>query len=123
MSTHSPPVDVHQTPTTGGITPQTNYYRITPSSPLIDEIPIQNSSLTEQEEQKPMNGISILDDKDLDSDQLDSVDKGISVQTKRAVDEFISRVQGTVEERIEEALRMRTPFQLVTPTPFDSHDD
>lgn len=122
-STYSPPVDVHQTPTTGGITPQTNYYGITPSSPLIGEIPIQNSSLTEQEEQKPMNGISILEDKDLDSDQLDSVDKEISVQTKRAVDEFISKVQGTVEERIEEALRMRTPFQLVTPTPFDSEDD
>ncbi|MPZ05767.1 MAG: hypothetical protein GEU26_05005 [Nitrososphaeraceae archaeon] len=122
-STYSPPVDVHQTPTTGGITPQTNYYGITPSSPHIDEIPIQNSSLTEQEEQKPMNGISILEDKDLDSDQLDSVDKEISVQTKRAVDEFISKVQGTVEERIEEALRMRTPFQLVTPTPFDSEDD
>lgn len=123
MSTHSPPVGVQQTPTTGGITPQTNYYGITPSSPLSDEIPIQNSSLIQQEEQKPKNGVSVLEDEDLDSDQVDSVDKEISVQTKRAVDEFISKVQGTVEERLEEALKMRTPFQLVTPTPFDSEDD
>ena len=123
MSTYSPPLDVKQTPTTGGITPQTNYYGITPSSPLSDEIPIQNSSLVQQEEQKPINGISILEDEDLDSDQLNSVDKEISVKTKRAVDEFISKVQGTVEERLEEALKMRTPFQLVTPTPFNSEDD
>ena len=123
MSTYSPPLAVQQKPTTGGITPQTNYYGISPSSPLSDEIPVQNSSLIQQEEQEPINGISILEDEDLDSDQLDSVDKEISTQTKRAVDEFISKVQGTVEERLEEALRMRTPFQLVTPTPFDSDDD
>lgn len=123
MSTYSPPLAVQQKPTTGGITPQTNYYGISPSSPLSDGIPVQNSSLIQQEEQEPINGISILEDEDLDSDQLDSVDKEISTQTKRAVDEFISKVQGTVEERLEEALRMRTPFQLVTPTPFDSDDD
>ena len=123
LSTYSPPLAVQQNPTTGGITPQANYYGITPSPPLSDEIPIQNSSLIRQEEQKPINGISIFEDEDLDSDQLDSVDKEISMQTKRAVDEFISKVQGTVEERLEEALRMRTPFQLVTPTPFDSDDD
>ncbi len=123
MSTHSPPLAVQQKPTTGGITPQTNYFGISPSPPLSDEIPIQNSSLIQQEEQEPINGISILEDEDLDSDQLDSVDKEISIQTKRAVDEFISKVQGTVEERLEEALRLRTPFQLVTPTPFDSDDD
>jgi hypothetical protein len=123
MSTYSPPLAVQQKPTTGGITPQTNYFGISPSPPLPDEIPIQNSSLIQQEEQKPINGISILEDEDLDSDQLDSVDKEISMQTKRAVDEFISKVQSTVEERLEEALRMRTPFQLVTPTPFDSDDD
>jgi hypothetical protein len=123
MSTYSPPEDVQQTPATGGITPQTNYYGITPSSPLADEIPIQNSSLIQQEEQKPTNGISILEDEDLDGEQLDSVDKEISIKTKRAVDEFISKVQGTVEERLEEALKMRTPFQLVTPMPFDSEDD
>lgn len=123
MSTYSPSADVQQSPATGGITPKTNYYGITPSSPLADEIPIQNSSLIQQEEQKATNGISIFEDEDLDSDQLDSVDKEISIQTKRAVDEFISKVQGTVEERLEEAIRMRTPFQLVTPTPFDSEDD
>jgi hypothetical protein len=123
MSTYSPPLTIQQKPTTGGITPQTNYYGISPSPPLSDEIPIQNSSLIQQEEQEPINGISILEDEDLDSDQLDSVDKEISIQTKRAVDEFISKVQGTVEERLEEALRLRTPFQLVTPTPFDSDDD
>jgi len=123
MSTYSPPLAVQQKPATGGITPQTNYYGISPSSPLSDETPVQNSSLIQQEEQEPINGISILEDEDLDSDQLDSVDKEISTQTKRAVDEFISKVQGTVEERLEEALRMRTPFQLVTPTPFDSDDD
>jgi hypothetical protein len=123
MSTYSPPLAVQQKPTTGGITPQTNYFGISPSPPLSDEIPIQNSSLIQQEEQEPINGISILEDEDLDSDQLDSVDKEISIQTKRAVDEFISKVQGTVEERLEEALRLRTPFQLVTPTPFDSDDD
>ncbi|MGH9964234.1 MAG: hypothetical protein ACRD5E_05340, partial [Nitrososphaeraceae archaeon] len=123
MSTNSPPEDVQQTPATGGITPQTNYYGITPSPPLADENPIQNSSLIQQEEQKPTNGISILEDEDLDGEQLDSVDKEISIQTKRAVDEFISKVQGTVEERLEEALKMRTPFQLVTPMPFDSEDN
>jgi hypothetical protein len=123
MSTYSPTVDVQQTPSTGGITPHPNYNGITPSSPLSDEISIQNSSLIQQEEQKPTNGISILEDEDLDNDQLNSVDKEISVKTKRAVDEFISKVQGTVEERLEEALKMRTPFQLVTPTPFNSEDD
>jgi hypothetical protein len=123
MSTYSPPLAVQQKPTTGGITPQTNYFGISPSPPLPDEIPIQNSSLIQQEEQEPINGISILEDEDLDSDQLDSVDKEISIQTKRAVDEFISKVKGTVEERLEEALKMRTPFQLVIPTPFDSDDD
>ena len=123
MSTYSPPVAVQQNPTAGGITPQTNYFGITPSPPLSDETPIQNSSLIQQEEQKPINGISILEDEGLDSDQLDTVDKEISTQTKRAVDEFISKVQGTVEERLEEALKMRTPFQLVIPTPFDSDDD
>ena len=122
MSTYSPTLTVQQKPTTGGITPQTNYYGISPSPPLSDEIPIQNSSVIQQEEQEPINGISILEDEDLDSDQLDS-DKKISMQTKRAVDEFVSKVQGTVEERLEEALRLRTPFQLVTPTPFDSDDD
>ena len=123
MSTYSPPVAVQQNPTAGGITPQTSYFGITPSPPLSDENPIQNSSLIQQEEQKPINGISILEGEGLDSDQLDSVDKEISMQTKRAVDEFISKVQGTVEERLEEALKMRTPFQLVIPTPFDSDDD
>ncbi|MGC2307525.1 MAG: hypothetical protein WA461_03920, partial [Nitrososphaeraceae archaeon] len=126
MSTYSPPLAVQQKPTTGGITPQTNYYGISPSPALSNEIPIQNSSspaVIQQEEQEPTNGISILEDEDLDSDQLGSVDKEISMQTKRAVDEFISKVQGTVEERLEEALKMRTPFQLVTPTPFDSDDD
>jgi hypothetical protein len=123
MSTYSPPEAVQQNPTAGGITPQTSYFGITPSPPLSDENPIQNSSLIQQEEQKPINGISILEDEGLDSDQLDSVDKEISMQTKRAVDEFISKVQGTVEERLEEALKMRTPFQLVLPTPFDSDDD
>jgi hypothetical protein len=122
-STYSPPVAVQQNPTAGGITPQTSYFGITPSPPLSDENPIQNSSLIQEEEQKPINGISILEDEGLDSDQLDSVDKEISMQTKRAVDEFISKVQGTVEERLEEALKMRTPFQLVIPTPFDSDDD
>jgi len=123
MSTYSPPLAVQQKPTTGGITPQTNYFGISPSPPLSDEIPIQNSSLIQQEEQEPINGISILEDEDLDSDQLDSGDKEISKQTKRAVDEFISKVKGTVEERLEEALKMRTPFQLVIPTPFDPDDD
>ena len=123
MSTYSPPEAVQQNPTAGGITPQTSYFGITPSPPLSDENPIQNSSLIQQEEQKPINGISILEGEGLDSDQLDSVDKEISMQTKRAVDEFISKVQGTVEERLEEALKMRTPFQLVIPTPFDSDDD
>jgi hypothetical protein len=123
MSTYSPPVAVQQNPTAGGITPQTSYFGITPSPPLSDENPVQNSSLIQEEEQKPINGISILEDEGLDSDQLDSVDKEISMQTKRAVDEFISKVQGTVEERLEEALKMRTPFQLVIPTPFDSDDD
>ncbi len=130
MSTYSPPENVQQhPPAIGGITPQpqtpqTNYYGITPSSSLSDEIPIQNSSITQQEEQIPANSFSVLEEgKEPGSGLLDSVDQEISTQTKKAVDKFIARVQGTVEERLEEAIKMRTPFELVTPTPFDSEDD
>jgi hypothetical protein len=126
MSTYSPPA---KAPSTGGITPQTsqppqtNYYGITPSSSASEEIPSQNSSLV-QEEQVPANSISTLEsDNELDGSQLDSLDREISTQTKKAVDQFIARVQGTVEERLEEAIKLRTPFELVTPTPFDSDDD
>jgi hypothetical protein len=129
MSTYSPPANVQQAPSTGGITPQTsqppqtNYYGITPSSSASEEIPPQNSSLV-QEEQVPANSISVLgSDNELDGSQLDSLDREISTQTKKAVDQFIARVQGTVEERLEEAIKLRTPFELVTPTPFDSDDD
>jgi hypothetical protein len=128
MSTYSPPENV-QPPATGGITPQpqtpqTNYYGITPSSSLSDEIPTQNSSIIQEEEQVPANSISVLEEgNELSSDQLDSLDREISTQTKKAVDKFIARVQGTVEERLEEAIKMRTPFELVTPTPFDPEDD
>jgi hypothetical protein len=129
MSTYSPPENV-QPPATGGITPQpltpqTYYYGITPSSSsLSDEIPTQNSSIIQQEEQVPANSISVLEEgNELSSDQLDSLDREISTQTKKAVDKFIARVQGTVEERLEEAIKMRTPFELVTPTPFDPEDD
>jgi hypothetical protein len=97
-------------------TPQTNYYGISPSSPLSDETSTQNSSFIQEEEQVPANNIGS------DSDQSDSVEREISLRTKEAVDKFIARVQGTVEERFEEAIKMRTPFELVTPTPFDSED-
>ncbi len=97
-------------------TPQTNYYGISPSSPLSDETPTQNSSFIQQQEQVPPNNIGS------DSDQNDLVEREISLRTKEAVDKFIARVQGTVEERFEEAIKMRTPFELVTPTPFDSED-
>jgi len=127
MSTYSPHESVQQTPASGGITPQslqTNYNRTTPSLSQPDEIHTQNSSTVQQEEQIPENSISILEaDKDPSTDQLNSVDKEISSQTKKAVDEFIARVQGTVEERLEEAIKLRTPFQLVTPIPFDSEDN
>jgi len=126
MSTYSPPANVQQAPGTGGIPPQrpqTNYYGITPSSPLSNEIPTQNSSFSQQEERVPANSISVLEaDNEMES-QLDSEDREISTQTKKAVDEFIAKVQGTVEERLEEAIKMRSPFELVTPTPFDSDDD
>ena len=129
MSTNSPPTNVQQVPATGGITPQnsppqTNYYGISPSSSSSEEIPTQNSSYCRQEEQVPANSISVLkQSNEPGSSQIDSVDREISTQTKKAVDEFIARVQGTVEERLEEALKMRTPFELVTPIPFDSDDD
>jgi hypothetical protein len=127
MSTYSPHESVQQTPASGGITPQslqTNYNRTTPSLSQPDEIHTQNSSTVQQEEHIPENSISILEaDKDPSTDQLNSVDKEISSQTKKAVDEFIARVQGTVEERLEEAIKLRTPFQLVTPIPFDSEDN
>jgi hypothetical protein len=129
MSTYSPPANVQQVPSTGGITPQTsqplqtNYYGITPSSSASEENPTQNSSFV-QEEQVPQNSITDLKaDDELDSSQLDSIDREISTQTKKAVDEFIAKVQGTVEERLEEALKLRTPFELPTPIPFDSDDD
>ena len=129
MSTYSPPANVQQAPSTGGITPQTSqppqtdYYGITPSSSASERIPPQNSSLVQQE-QVPANSISVLGaDNELDGSQLDSLDREISTQTKKAVDKFIARVQGTVEERLEEAIKLRTPFELVTPTPFDSDDD
>ena len=127
-TTNPPPTNGQQVPATGGITPQTqtpqtNYNGISPSSPLSDEIPTQNSSYIRQEEQVPANGISVFEaENEPGSDQTDSVDREISLQTKKAVDEFIARVQGTVEERLEEAIKMRTPFELVTPTPFDSED-
>jgi hypothetical protein len=127
MSTYSPHESVQQTPASGGITPQslqTNYNGTTPSLSQPDEIHTQNSSTIQQEEHIPENSISILEaDKDPSTDQLNSVDKEISSQTKKAVDEFIARVQGTVEERLEEAIKLRTPFQLVTPIPFDSEDN
>jgi hypothetical protein len=104
-------------------TPQTNN-GISPSSPLSDEIPSQNSSSIQQEEgQVTSNNIPVLEpDIVSDSDQSDLVEKETSLRTKEAVDKFIARVQGTVEERLEEAINMRTPFELVTPTPFDSDD-
>jgi hypothetical protein len=127
MTTNPPPTNGQQVPATGGITPQTpqtNYNGISPSSPLSDEIPTQNSSYIRQEEQVPANGISVFEaENEPGSDQIDSADRELSLQTKKAVDEFIARVQGTVEERLEEAIKMRTPFELVTPTPFDSDDD
>ena len=131
MSTYSPTENVQQSPTGGGLTPQTNYYGITPSSPLYRDIPPPNSSLAQQEEQsslaqheeqEPTNTLSFPEDKDLSSEQRDSADK-VSEQTQKAVDNFISRVQDKVEERLKEAINDRTPFELVTPTPFDSSDD
>ena len=122
MSTYSPTENVQQSPTGGGLSPQTNYYGITPSSPLSGDIPPQNSSLAQEEEQVPTNTLSFLGDKDLSSEQRDSTDK-VSEQTQKAVDNFISRVQDKVEERLKEAISDRTPFELVTPTPFDSSDD
>ncbi len=127
MTTNPSPTNGQQVPATGGITPQTpqtNYNGISPSSPLSDEIPTQNSSFIQQEEQVPANGISVYKaQNEPGSDQIDSADREISLQTKKAVDKFIAKVQGTVEERLEEAIKMRTPFELVTPTPFDSEDD
>jgi hypothetical protein len=129
MSTYPPSGKFQQVPSTGGITPQTsqppqtNYYGITPHSSPAEEIPAQNSSFI-QDEQVTSNSISDLEeDNEQDDSQLDLLDREISTQTKKAVDEFIARVQGTVEERLEEAIKLRNPFELVTPTPFDSDDD
>jgi hypothetical protein len=130
MTTTSPSRNVQQAPATGGLTPkksqrpQTNFYGISPSSPDSNESPTQNSSFTQQGEQVPANNISVLEaDIIPDSKRIDSIDREISIQTKKAVEEFISRVQGTVEERLEEAIKLRTPFELVTPTPFESEPD
>ncbi|MGH9977339.1 MAG: hypothetical protein ACRD8Z_16135, partial [Nitrososphaeraceae archaeon] len=132
MTTSSGPTNgqqQQQAPETQSITPQTaqtprtNSYGISPSSPQSDENPTQNSPFVQQEEQVPANNISIPEtDIESDSDQDESVEREISLRTKEAVDKFIARVQGTVEERLEEAINMRTPFELVTPTPFDSED-
>ncbi len=133
MTTSSGPTNgQQQAPATQSITPQTpqtpqtprtNYYGISPSSPLSDETPTQNSPFIQQEEQVPANNISVLEaDIESDSDQTDSIEREINLRTKEAVDRFVARVQGTVEERLEEAINMRTPFELVTPTPFDSED-
>lgn len=124
MTTSSAPTNgqQQQAPATQSITPQapqtpkTNYYGISPSSPLSDDTPTQNSSFIQQQDQAPANNIQS------DSDQSDSIEREVSLRTKEAVDKFIERVQGTVEERFEEAIKMRTPFELVTPTPFDSED-
>lgn len=124
MTTSSTPTNgqQQQAPSTQSITPQTpqtpqtNYYGISPSSPLSDETPTQNSSFIQQQDEASSNNIGS------DSDQSDSIEREISLRTKEAVDKFIERVQGTVEERFEEAIKMRTPFELVTPTPFDSED-
>jgi hypothetical protein len=124
MSTSSTREGVVPVPGSGGITPQssqTNYYGISPSLSQPGEISAQNSSTLQQQEEVPENSVSVVEaDKDSTSGQLSSADKEISSQTKKAVEEFIARVQGTVEERLEEAIKLRTPFQLVTPLPFDS---
>jgi hypothetical protein len=131
MTTTSAPTNSQQqAPATQSITPQTpqtprtNYNGISPSSPLSDEIPTQYSSSIQQEEQVPANNnISVLEaDIESDSDETDSIERDINLRTKEAVDRFVAKVQGTVEERLEEAINMRTPFELVTPTPFDSED-
>jgi hypothetical protein len=131
MTTTSAPTNSQQqAPASQSITPQTpqtprtNYNGISPSSPLSDEIPTQYSSSIQQEEQVPANNnISVLEaDIESDSDETDSIERDINLRTKEAVDRFVAKVQGTVEERLEEAINMRTPFELVTPTPFDSED-
>ena len=131
MTTSSAPTNgqQQQAPETQSITPQTaqmprtNNYGISPSSPQSDENPTQNSPYVQQEEQVPANNISVPEtDIESDSEQDDSVEREISLRTKEAVDKFIARVQGTVEERLEEAINIRSPFELVTPIPFDSED-
>ena len=124
MSNSSNREGILPVPASGGITPQspqTNYCGISPSLSPPGEISAQNSSALQQQEQVAENSVSIVEaDKVSNSDQVSSADKEISTQTKEAVEEFIAKVQGTVEERLEEAIKLRTPFQLVTPLPFDS---
>lgn len=90
---------------------QTNYNRTTPSLTQEVETPNQNSSFTRQDEQVPPNGTSAFNaSNDQDIKQPSSMDGDLAAQTKSAVDEFIARVQGSVENRLNEALKLRAPF-------------
>ena len=122
MSTYSPTENVQQSPTGGGLTPQTNYYGITPSSPLSEGYSTSKFFFCPTGRTRTNKYFIISWGQGLSSEQRDSADK-VSEQTQKAVDNFISRVQDKVEERLKEAISDRTPFELVTPTPFDSSDD
>lgn len=90
---------------------QTDYNRSTPSLTQDVETPTQNSSFTQQDEQVPPNNTSAFNaSNDQDIKQPFSMDGDLAAQTKSAVDEFIARVQGNVENRLNDALKMRAPF-------------
>jgi hypothetical protein len=90
---------------------QTEYNRSTPALTQEVETPTQNSSFTQQDEQVPLNSTSTFNaSNDQDIEQPSSMDGDLATQTKSAVDEFIARVQGNVENRLNEAIKMRAPF-------------
>lgn len=75
------------------------------------ETPTQNSSSTQREEQVLPNSTPAFNaSNDQDIKQPSSIDGDLAAQTKSAVDEFIARVQGSVENRLNEALKLRAPF-------------
>jgi hypothetical protein len=109
-----------QGPAIKGVIPngsQANYSGLSPSYTQTNRTTsAQNSSLIQQEEQAAPNS-SLAVDGDSEQNSSEQSPEEISDQTKKAVDEFIGRVQGTVEERLQEALKMRVPFELAIPTP------
>ena len=90
---------------------RTDYNRSAPSLTQEVETPTQNSSFTQRDEEVPPHStLAFNASNDQDIKQPSSMEGDLAAQTKDAVDEFIARVQGSVENRLNEALKLRAPF-------------